>query len=174
MKFFQTVSYNIIYLFFKLANKRGLYDIYGSDGLRSGILDKDKNLKGGYKYGGNAYVIFEKFFGTTNPFALIKDGDRLDDEYGSMFNSAFGGQYAPEKELLPNVEVNLECTLEELYNGCVKKLKYERKVLNSDGRTTLVKEDERDVEIFKGYDKSTVLTFPSYGDEAPGMKNCKF
>ena len=103
----------------------------------------------------------------------MKDVDRFDDEYGTMFSSAFGGQYAKPKEALANVECNLECTLEELYNGCVKKLSYQRRVLNSDGRTTSVKDDERDIEIFKGYDKSIVLTYPGYGDEAPAQKNCK-
>lgn len=103
----------------------------------------------------------------------MKDADRFDDEYGTMFSSAFGGQYAKAKSPLANVEVNLECSLEELYNGCVKKMMYGRRTLNSDGRTTSSKEEEKDVEIFKGYDKSVVLTFPGYGDEAPGQKNCK-
>lgn len=56
------------------ANKRGVYDIHGNETLRNGIVDKNGAIKGAYKYGGNAYEIFEKFFGTTNPFALIKDG----------------------------------------------------------------------------------------------------
>jgi DnaJ-class molecular chaperone len=167
-----------IYYFYKkfppsLADKKGVYDIYGFDGLRAGINDKSGNLKGGYKYGGNSEQIFEKFFGSKNPFALIKDPDRFDDEYGTMFSSAFGGQYSKEKEPLRNVEVGLECTLEELCNGCVKKLNYQRKILNSDGRTTTLKDEEREIEIFKGYDKSIVLTFPGYGDEGAAQKNCK-
>jgi DnaJ-class molecular chaperone len=156
-----------------LGNKRGVYDIYGFDGLREGIKDKNGNLKGAYKYGGNAYEIFERIFGTTNPFALIKDPDRMDDEYGSMLSSAFGGQYASEKQNLPNVEVFLECSLEELYNGCVKALTYERRVLNSDGRTTFLKEEEKEIEVFKGYDKNTIITFLGNGSEGPSLKNCK-
>jgi len=57
-----------------IANKRGVYDTHGFETLRSGIVDKSGAIKGAYKYGGNAYEIFEKFFGTTNPFSLIKDG----------------------------------------------------------------------------------------------------
>jgi len=56
-----------------LANKRGIYDVYGSEGLRNGITDKSGNLKGAFKYSGNAEVVFENFFGTVNPFSLIKD-----------------------------------------------------------------------------------------------------
>jgi DnaJ-class molecular chaperone len=168
MKFLAIVS-----LFNNLANKRSIYDIYGTETLRKGVIDKDGNIKGGYNYGGTAYEIFEKFFGTANPYALIKDPDRLDDEYGSMYSSAFGGKYAKEKDSLPPVEVFLECSLEELYNGCVKKLVFERQVLNSDNRTTAAKKEELDVEIFKGYDKNTVLPFTGYGNEGAGQRTCK-
>lgn len=65
------------------------------------------------------------------------------------------------------------CSLEELFNGCVKVLNYERRVLNSDGRTTQIRQEEKEVEIFKGYDKTTRINFPGYGNEAPGMPNCK-
>ena len=58
---------------YKIAFKRGVYDIYGEYGLRNGKVDTFGNLKGGYKYSGNAHEIFEKYFGTTNPFALNKD-----------------------------------------------------------------------------------------------------
>ncbi len=91
-----------------------------------------------------------------------------------MFSSAFGGQYALENERLPDIIAELECSLEELYNGYVKVLSYKRRVLNSDGRTTSLIDEEKEVEIFKGYDKNTRITFPGYGNEAPGMKNCKF
>lgn len=89
-----------------------------------------------------------------------------------MFSSAFGGQYATEKDKLPDIVVEMECSLEELFNGCVKTLVYNRRVLNSDGRTTAEIQEEKDVEVFKGYNKATKITFPGYGNEAPGMKNC--
>jgi DnaJ family protein B protein 13 len=149
-----------------------MYDIYGYDGLRSGIRDREGNLKGGYKYAGDANEIFRKFFATTNPYALKKDPDRFDDEYGTMFSSAFGGQYSKPKDPLPNVVVDFECTLEELYNGCVKTLVYSRRVLNQDGRTTCEKEEHKEIEIFKGYDKSISLTFPGFGNDAPAQKSC--
>jgi hypothetical protein len=75
-------------------------------------LDKQGNLKGGYKYGGNAYLIFEKFIGTSNPFALIKDcnrivykDDRNDDEFGTMFGSGFGGLNEKGLDPLKDIEV---------------------------------------------------------------------
>jgi hypothetical protein len=31
-------------------------------------------MRGGYKFAGNSYEIFEKFFGTSNPFTEIIEG----------------------------------------------------------------------------------------------------
>ena len=90
-----------------------------------------------------------------------------------MFSSAFGGSNAQEKQKLENITEKIECSLEELYNGCLKTLHYKRRVLNSDGRTTSLKDEEKEIEIFKGYDKNTKISFPGSGNEAPGMKNCK-
>lgn len=97
----------------------------------------------------------------------------MDDVQGSMLSSSFGGQYDKEKANLADVKADLNVTLEELYNGCVKVLHYKRKVLNSDGRTTSDKEDSKDVEIFKGCDSNLTIKFPGLGNEAPGLKNCK-
>jgi len=36
----------------------------------------------------------------------------------------------------PTLEVVVDCTLNELYNGCSKTVTYNRTVLNHDGRTT--------------------------------------
>lgn len=96
----------------------------------------------------------------------------MDDEQGTMFSSAFGGQYYKEKEPLPNINMFLECSLEELYNSCVKELRYQKKALNYDGRTTFLKDDRKDIEVFKGYDNQTILSFPGHGNEAPGQKTC--
>lgn len=128
---------------------------------------------GGYKYGGNGEEIFEKFFGSMNHYELIKYGEVMENKNGSMFSSAFGGLYSKEDSPSDNLVVELECSLDELYNGCLKKLVYERRVLNSDGRTTSIKNEERDVEIFKGYDKNTSLTFPGFGHQIPGKKTRK-
>lgn len=45
---------------------------------------------GGYRFAGNSYEIYDKFFGTTNPFAdKLEDDGR--DQFGSMFGGAYGG-----------------------------------------------------------------------------------
>jgi DnaJ family protein B protein 13 len=50
--------------------KRAFYDKYGEEKLKEGFFSKG-NLKGGYRFGGNPEEIFEKFYGSNNPFAQI-------------------------------------------------------------------------------------------------------
>jgi len=47
----------------------------------------------------------------------------------------------------PTLEVTVECTLNELYNGCSKKVTYKRNILNKDGRTTREVQETREIEI---------------------------
>ena len=43
--------------------------------LKNGIPDAKLGVKGGgYSFSGNSYEIFEKFFGTSNPFTIAIDG----------------------------------------------------------------------------------------------------
>ena len=152
--------------------KKGIYDIYGSEGLKNGIIDKHGNIKGGYKFMGNGHEIFEKFMGTANPFALKSETEKekMNKEVSAAFEKSFGEQ-KKEKDILPPIDIDLECTLEELYNGCVKTIKYKKKAISYDLRTTEDKEVSIDVEIFKGYDKNTIIPFKEMGNEAPGIKN---
>jgi len=69
--------------------KKAFYDKYGEEILKNGILIEGK-FKGGYRFGGNPEEIFEKFFGSNNPFAYIID-NKGDEELGSLFGFAFGG-----------------------------------------------------------------------------------
>ena len=50
--------------------------------------------------------------------------------------------------------------MEELYNGCVKKINYKKRVIGFDFRTTEEKEVSLDVEVFRGYDKNQVANTP--------------
>ena len=145
--------------------KKEIYDIYGHEGLKNGIIDKKGKIKSGYIYSGNGHEIFEKFMGTENPFTLK-------DEYEKGF---FDEEKEENKKIsedkIQNIDVNLECTLEELYKGCVKNIKYKKKVIGFDFRSTEEKEVSLDVEVFKGYDKNTVITFKGMGNQSPGIKD---
>ena len=144
--------------------KKEIYDIYGQEGLKNGIIDKKGNIKGGYIYSGNGHEIFEKFMGTANPFTLKGESEK------GFFDEQICENKKNEEGLQP-IDVDLECTLEELYNGCVKHIKYKRRVIGVDFRTTEEKEVAVDVEIFRGYDKHTVIPYKGMGNQSPGMKN---
>ena len=148
--------------------KKGIYDIYGSTGLRTGLRDKKGNIKGAYRFLNNGHEIFDKFMGALNPFTLINDNEKKPDENPSVFGSAFGGQNYTKPEKLNPININLECTLEELYTGCVKTIKYKKHKLSYNLRTTNFEEVSQDVEILKGYDNSTVITFKEKGNDSPG------
>ena len=145
--------------------KKEIYDIYGHEGLKNGIIDKKGKIKSGYIYSGNGHEIFEKFMGTDNPFTLK-------DEYEKgFFDEAKEENAKINEDKVQNIDVNLECTLEELYNGCVKKINYKKRVIGFDFRTTEEKEVSLDVEVFRGYDKNTVLTFKGLGNQTPGIRD---
>lgn len=54
-----------------------IYDQHGEEPLKNGVPAKKIGFKGGYQFQGNSLDIFERFFGTTNPYtiALNEDGD---------------------------------------------------------------------------------------------------
>jgi len=62
--------------------------------------------------------------------------DNGKDELGSLFGFAFKGLNYQGPKSIPNLEVTVDCTLNELYTGCSKDVTYTRIVLNGDGQTT--------------------------------------
>ena len=148
--------------------KKGIYDIYGSEGLRTGLTDKHGNIKGAYRFLNNGHEIFDKFMGYLNPYALIGENEKKSEDIPSVFGSAFGGQNYSKTDKPSPINVNLECTLEELYTGCVKTVKYKKNKLGYNLRTTNIEEVSQDVEVFRGYDNSTVITFKEKGNDSPG------
>ena len=54
--------------------------------MKSGIPDKKYGFKGGYKFLGNSFEIFEKFFGTSNPFTIALEEHGL--EIGNTLEKA--------------------------------------------------------------------------------------
>lgn len=127
------------------------------------------NIIGGYRYGGNSFEIFEKFFGTTNPFAdRLEDDGR--DQLGSMFGDSFGALNSVTHPAPKDIKVTIACTLSELYNGCLKKITYYRLGLMHDGRTQRELPVDFEVEVKPGFSDQTVLTFAHKGHEAEGHK----
>ncbi|KAF5182585.1 Dnaj protein-like protein [Thalictrum thalictroides] len=75
--------------------------------------------------------------------------------------------YSTVRRKPPPIEKKLECSLEELCNGCVKKIKITRDVVTQHG--TIVQEEELlRIKIKPGWKKGTKITFEGIGDERPG------
>lgn len=152
---------------------KGVYDFYGNEGLKYGVLDDQGNLKGGYKFNGDAFTVFEKYFGTRNPHMLLKDSEPSNDDFGSMFNSGFGGLYNITSHPPKDIELELEVSLEEIYCGALKCIKYKKTIVETSGRTTVEKEFERDIEVIRGVNAGEKYIFIGEGNEKLGYSNCK-
>ena len=157
--------------------KKEIFDIYGKEGLKNGIMKNGKQTEG-YRYLGNGHEIFEKFMGTSNPFALIRENEKINKEIKEKENiviDAAQQNNENKKEVKERKEkdfaIELECSLEELYNGCIKNVKYTRKKISSDSVTLEDVEENIDVEILRGYDKNSTIRFKGMGNECLGEKN---
>lgn len=112
--------------------------------------------QGGYYYKQNAQEIFEKFFGTTNPFAAFGFGGSM--PFSSKLNK-------PGPKISPPEVRKVMCTLAELYNGCTKTFSVKRK--RFDANRELVDSTKiLTINIKPGWKKGTKVTFPGEGDES--------
>ncbi|XP_075652061.1 uncharacterized protein LOC142622476 [Castanea sativa] len=66
----------------------------------------------------------------------------------------------------PPIEKKLECTLEELFEGCVKKIKINRDVITNTGMI-VQQEEVLKIQVKPGWKKGTKVTFEGKGDEKP-------
>ena len=144
--------------------RRAIYDQYGYDGLVNGIPEATGGSANGYAYQNNAQEMFEGFFGTSNPFASFGSGDSK--PFASKLNK-------PPLQKPEPVVYNLDCTLSELYNGCVKRFNITKKkftgVENPDGTPDMINETKcLTIAIKNGWKQDTKITFPNEGDEYPG------
>jgi DnaJ-class molecular chaperone len=89
-----------------------------------------------------------------NPFFDICDNTGLELE-GSVFGTAFGGLNEPPAVQLSDINITLDVTLKEFYNGSRKTVTYERQVVGLDGRTVKNEFSSIDVYIRPGMLEST-------------------
>jgi len=139
------------------SEKRGIFDEFGKAGVDDHIRMNEMN--GGHGFPGSQFS-----FNTTS-------SDNIDDIFEQCFgagtpfdpNNKFGfmGEFYEndDKKKGPVVERNLSCTLENLYNGCVKKLKVNRKVNNKEVSKVI------EITVDPGWKEGTKLTYPELGDE---------
>lgn len=139
--------------------KRQIYDLYGEEGLKSGLYPppnvQERDLGGGrgFRFSPrDAKDIFEEFFG------------RFDLGKGKSTGGNGNGGKLKKAEAM---ESKLPCSLEELYKGSRRKMKISRIVLDDSGKPCTV-EEILSIHIKPGWKKGTKITFPEKGNHEPG------
>ena len=103
---------------------------------------------------------YESFGGM--PFAGMGAGG-----LGGFPGPSSGFRGAGNKRKDPPIERDLNVSLQELYHGCVKKLRITRQILNPDG-TSSPHDKVLTVTVKPGWKEGTKITFPEEGDQFPG------
>nr|GFA00815.1 hypothetical protein [Tanacetum cinerariifolium] len=152
-----------------------IYDLYGEDGLKSGLFDDNndfdiKDIRGVNKL--NPRFRFDP-----------RDADEI---FNQFFFNDDGGGGGERRKVGPTgggerrkvgstgvrrkaetVENKLSCSLEELYNGNKRKMQISRIVLDDSGKPGTL-EEILPIQIKPGWKKGTKITFPEKGNQEPG------
>ena len=173
--------------------KREIFDKYGEEGLKASSGGGGSGPNGGftYEFRGDPREIFSRIFGNENPFGNYFGGSGSgsnifmqstgDDDMDYMPSGGFsglsfmnggmggpGGMFGRTKRSRdPSIQHDVSVSLEELYNGCTKKLKISRRVVSPDGTSSL-QEKVLQVDVKPGWKAGTKVTFPEEGDKYPG------
>jgi DnaJ-class molecular chaperone len=137
--------------------KRSFFDKFGEEKLKEGIFINGQ-LEGGYRFKSNSLEIFEQFILNNNNLSDMFDNSGQDD-HGSMFGHSFGNMKQLSPQTVQNKIVNIQCTLNELFNGCSKTVTYSREILNKDGKTTTAIQETRAIEIKPGFNSNSNVCF---------------
>ncbi|XP_015235171.1 dnaJ homolog subfamily B member 13 isoform X2 [Cyprinodon tularosa] len=142
--------------------KKATYDKFGEVGLRDGIpleLASGGAWSSRYIYHGNPEKTFRQFFGDNNPFA-----DFYTTESHLEFDFLHTGV---EKTQDSPIERDLNLSLDDLFHGCIKKIKISRRVMNEDGQTSSIKDKILTIDVKPGWREGTKIIFPREGDQGP-------
>ncbi|CAH2094061.1 unnamed protein product [Euphydryas editha] len=140
---------------------RAIYDQYGEEGLKRGVPGPKEYIQP-YIYHGDPAQTYQNFFGTKNPYADILD---YYENPPPMFESPLGKGY---KEKDQTIVRPLSLTLEEVYKGCLKKMKIQRLVFTDETCSELkLREKVLSIPIKPGVYPNTEIIFKEEGDQGP-------
>ena len=91
--------------------------------LEKATKKKPSVVKGGYRFSGKIDEIFEKFFGTSNPFTITLDekGNQISALEKVSKDAGVSNHDAPK-----DLEIIVPCTLEEYFFGCQKEVQFDK------------------------------------------------
>jgi len=156
--------------------KRATYDKYGEDGVRSGRHGGETNNGHDesftFYYSGDPRATFAQFFGTSDPFEVFFGANDPFD----VLNDFFGDSSLPSSSRRPRskqikkdspIQHDLLVTLEEVDQGCVKKMKINRKDYN---RPEGTEEKIFNIDIKPGWKAGTKIIYENEGDRKPNRE----
>ncbi|XP_053574051.1 dnaJ homolog subfamily B member 1 [Bombina bombina] len=172
--------------------RRDIFDKYGEEGLKGtpggagGCNSNGPSFS--YSFHGDPHAMFTEFFGGRNPFdnffGRSEEDMETDDPFAGFGMGGMGGmggfgnmggfpragpgrrEPGPKKPDPPIVR-ELPVTLEDVFNGCTKKMKISHKRLGPDGRSVRTEDKILTIQVKKGWKEGTKITFPREGDETP-------
>jgi len=140
--------------------RRAIYDKFGERALKEGIVGPEGFIAP-YAYHGDPDQTFREFFGTDNPFAeLVANACAPMDAFVSKESQGFRPKEQGSTRPLP-------ITMEEAYNGAIRKVIVPKKHLCADGNSIEQRDHVLTVEIPKGGYDGMEFNFPNEGDEGP-------
>jgi DnaJ-class molecular chaperone len=81
---------------------------------------------GGYIFLGNSEEIYDSYFDDANALNRERFEEDGSDMFGSLLGDAHGAKRKAKPATPKNVEVNIQCSMVEFYNGSLKVVKYKR------------------------------------------------
>lgn len=153
--------------------KREVFDQYGEEGLKNGFSGGAQNSAGGggtrnftYTFHGDPNATFQSFFGGSDPFEMFGSGPGSsttnifttggglnNNVFTSFSTNGFPGDNTNMQQKTakdPPIKHDVFVSLEDINQGCVKKMKITRKRLRQNGMQT---EETKilNIEIKKGW-----------------------
>eukprot|EP00092_Neocalanus_flemingeri_P045119 GFUD01050277.1.p1 GENE.GFUD01050277.1~~GFUD01050277.1.p1 ORF type:complete len:343 (-),score=96.95 GFUD01050277.1:63-1067(-) len=165
--------------------KKQIYDQYGYEGLKGGPGNPgpQEGKSGGQQSQGAPHFTqtnngdpkanFSQFFGSSNPFESFFTGaeetmdfeDHLFGGFGQSNRGTPGHTCTKLKE--PTIEREVFVSLEDIANGCQKKMKISKNIYKKEGTATQEKKVLK-INVKPGWKSGTKITFEKEGDQVPG------
>eukprot|EP00092_Neocalanus_flemingeri_P094134 GFUD01119680.1.p1 GENE.GFUD01119680.1~~GFUD01119680.1.p1 ORF type:complete len:338 (+),score=87.94 GFUD01119680.1:120-1016(+) len=155
--------------------KKEIYDQYGYEGLQGG--PGEQNCEGGPHFthtnNGDPRATFSQFVGSSNPFESFFTGAEENMDFEDHFFGGFGQSnrgtpgHTCTKVKEPTIEREVFVSLEDIANGCQKKMKISKNIYKKEGTATQENKVLK-INVKPGWKSGTKITFEKEGDQVPG------
>jgi DnaJ family protein B protein 4 len=148
------------------AKLRAIYDVYGEDGVRHGGTGK-VGVPGGVALDEvKPDVVFRQFFGVDSPFQVLGDITGSRGNQHQFYSEIAAVDKNPPKA--PAEQVEIQVTLEEVFEGALKKISWTNKNCTSSGDVISTTPKSWEISIPKGIADKTVLVLAGLGGTKEG------